>query len=959
MPRGIDFLPAAQRKVPNDPTARIQFDVRRFLAEYPFDPEAAAEAVQKALLELLEQIEHYTGLDLNNLILDASKIIGLFLPSQIPGLDASKIISGQFIEEQLQPLIDAISTAFGGGAGLDFDGLNSLILSLPGAQPLTDAISNALGHPGTGHTPTDVLGYLGLIPGGNIGTPVGAHVIPSLDASKIGSGLIALVHIPTLDDLHIPTLDASKIGSGILAAVQIPGLDASKIVTGSFPQTMVNLTSIAAGLITGTLGLTNIPGLPAAQITSGSFGAGQIPALDASKITSGQFAQSMVNITSIAAGIIAGTLGTAQIPGLDASKVTSGKFAQSMLDITSIAAGIVTGTFGAGQIPSLDASKITSGQFAQSMVDITNIAAGIVSGTLAAGQIPALDGSKITTGTIADARVAGLVSIIQQLYNGTTILGTIGKANVPKTLDNTWIPNSIWPAAQIPSLDASKVTSGVFGQSMVSNLVADLSNKAQQSIVNSKALAGANLVVDPGFDNPDVWAYEKGVMDTAQKLTGTTSRRMTADGTLQSIYLTASGGPGLGGPWMVRPGAQYYFEASVFPKATNVGGGQIGVIGAAWDSTNVNPFSYILQPYLGPPPVKGSWTTYSGYITIPAGYDGFIPWLTIVNDVPVGDEFYWDRIVVKEATRVGNSPDLQAIADHVLNGLTGGAGWFGSGTNVPPDQSRGGLDHIYAEVQSHTTALQKLESDEQAIDNSGVKVNLDFSDYPDGNLPSIFTITYSGAGTSLLGVTNGQGGWRTKVNDGNRTARGAYNVAPTNSDFQVIRGTLGGLPEQGGSGGAPRIGVMGRLNSPSNPVTFVWGRGYCTGFLTYKGDMGCTVNNVETVWVSGIALDWSTDIRCVFGVGTQARRYQFFSGSKMIYDQVEVGTASQLGAGFRHFGLTAEIRTVSSGTPKIPGTLAAASISDAAPPATVGSGAAMYRTLTAHDADQTRCEHDG
>jgi hypothetical protein len=317
------------------------------------------------------------------------------------------------------------------------------------------------------------------------------------------------------------------------------------------------------------------------------------------------------------------------------------------------------------------------------------------------------------------------------------------------------------------------------------------------------------------------------------------------------------------------------------------------------------------------------------------------------SDVPVGDAFYWDRIVCKEVTRVGNSPDLQTTQDMILNGLLGGAGYTGQGTGNLPTQARGGLDSIYANVLNLTAQVQSLSSNNNAASNSGISITINFSDYPDGNLPSVFSVTYTGSGTSLLGITSGQGGWRTKVNDANRSARASYNPQATLSDYQIIRGTLAGLPEQGGAGGTPKIGVMGRLNSTATPVTFVWGRGYCTGFLTYKGEMGCTVNNVETVWVSNIALNWSTDIRCVFGVGTTARRYQFYSGTSLIYDYTEVGTTSQMGAGFRNFGLTCDICTVSSGTPKGPGTLANAAISDNAPPTVVGSGCKLIRQNTA------------
>ena len=67
MPRGIDLLPGSQRKVPNDPTARIQFDVRRFLADYPFDPSALEQAIIDGINKLLTDLLNVTGIDLGAL----------------------------------------------------------------------------------------------------------------------------------------------------------------------------------------------------------------------------------------------------------------------------------------------------------------------------------------------------------------------------------------------------------------------------------------------------------------------------------------------------------------------------------------------------------------------------------------------------------------------------------------------------------------------------------------------------------------------------------------------------------------------------------------------------------------------------------------------------------------------------------------------------------------------------
>jgi hypothetical protein len=102
---------------------------------------------------------------------------------------------------------------------------------------------------------------------------------------------------------------ATLVGGFILSTI-IPGLDASKITTGTFPQSMLSITSIAAGIVTGLLNSAQIPGMDTSKIVTGIFGTSVIPNLDAAKIVSGFF-------------------DVLRIPGLDASKITSGLFPQS------------------------------------------------------------------------------------------------------------------------------------------------------------------------------------------------------------------------------------------------------------------------------------------------------------------------------------------------------------------------------------------------------------------------------------------------------------------------------------------------------------------------------------------------------------------------------------------------------------------------------------------------------
>lgn len=177
--------------------------------------------------------------------------------------------------------------------------------------------------------------------------------------------------------------------------------------------------------------------------------------------------------------IISGIFSGGLIPGLDASKIVSGVFNTVVIPFLD-AGKIISGVFTGGLIPGLDASKIVSGQFPQSIIAgltgllsafpganiVGSIASNLLSGAINAAIIPALDASKIVTGVFQ-----------QSMVNITNIAAGI--------------VSGIFGAAQIPALDASKITTGTFAQSAVAGLtsgLADLGSGIQgtlNGIVNS------------------------------------------------------------------------------------------------------------------------------------------------------------------------------------------------------------------------------------------------------------------------------------------------------------------------------------------------------------------------------------------------------------------------------------------------------------------------------------------
>ena len=156
------------------------------------------------------------------------QVISNLLAAMIPGLDASKILTGQFA----QSMINGLTTTLTNINNFIQDVVDKIIGALTGIPIIGGAIA-AL-----------VNGFESLF-NGLFGQPTPKATIASA---------------------AVPSLDASKVATGTLAATTIPNLDGAKITTGS----------VAAA---------RIAALDATKITSGVLGTGVIPALPQSKIT--------------------------------------------------------------------------------------------------------------------------------------------------------------------------------------------------------------------------------------------------------------------------------------------------------------------------------------------------------------------------------------------------------------------------------------------------------------------------------------------------------------------------------------------------------------------------------------------------------------------------------------------------------------------------------------------------
>lgn len=275
-------------------------------------------------------------------------------------------------------------------------------------------------------------------------------------------------------------------------------------------------------------------------------------------------------------------------------------------------------------------------------------------------------------------------------------------------------------------------------------------------------------------------------------------------------------------------------------------------------------------------------------------------------------------------TKVG---DLGTLVDKATGALSGA---FQAGdviVNAGLTAAEQTMANLFEMITATTRKVQALETAATANSVGGRQFNINFSDYPDGAFPAgLFNVTYSGPGTSVLGIKGGNAVWQ-MVNNGYRRATLRY-PTPTLTSFQVVRGTMATPPQQGTN---VRIWSVGRANSAM--TDYVFARGYCTGFLSYKGDIGIVRNGVEYIWASGISLTWSLDLRVIMGVGNNPRRHMVLSGDTVVWDGIEpVDKQSYLDSDHLYWGSVSE----TDGSHH-PGEIAGASTVDNAPPAVVGT----------------------
>ena len=378
-------------------------------------------------------------------------------PTQTTGDASTKIATTQFVQSSVASLgggdvlkvgtpVDnqlAIWTGDGtieGDSGLTWNtGTNTLLIG-------SDKVWNAGNDGAASGLDADLLDgqhgahYLDFDNFTNLPDPVitlGGDATGSVTLTDLAGGTLTVTIVDdshnhvigNVDGLQTALDDKADLASPALtgnptAPTQTAGNDTTRIATTEFVQQELG-TQVhdGADITTGTLGVDRIPSLAASKITSGTFAAARIPSLSATKITTGSFADGRISESSVTQHEAALSITESQISDLaNYGVITSGTTAPSSTpgavgdvfvdttgDVVYVASGNVSSAdwiqvSGSGGVGDLGDTTISGGLTTGDFLRYDG--AAWVDTHLIASDIPSLAASKITSGTLANARIS-------------------------------------------------------------------------------------------------------------------------------------------------------------------------------------------------------------------------------------------------------------------------------------------------------------------------------------------------------------------------------------------------------------------------------------------------------------------------------------------------------------------------------------------------------------------------
>jgi len=395
---------------------------------------------------------------------------------------------------------------FGADAGFTFDkATESLTL---GGKVITAATSG-----GDAATVVTTKGYVDSVVSG-LADAVHTHL-----ASQITSG--------TFDPDRIPSLDASKIGSGSLLATR-GGTGQSSYVVGNYlrSDTSNTLAQRTPAQVLADIGAAASSHThDASAITTGSFSTSVLPTIPVTKGGSG--------LTSVTSGYYLRGNGTSAMSARSPSQVLSdiGAAASSHThSATAITTGTLPASRGGTGISSFTAGNYiraasstsleqrtpaqVAGDLGVSLEGHEHSAAAITSGTLSSDRLPTVPVSRGGTGqtsSFAGAYLVGTGVNSYELRTGVFVRDDIGAAPVSHTHSAADITSGTLAVAR-GGTGLSTITAGSYmvgnGTSAVS-LKSAATVKSDLNIIESHVAGGGQITVSTsapsGGANGDIW----------------------------------------------------------------------------------------------------------------------------------------------------------------------------------------------------------------------------------------------------------------------------------------------------------------------------------------------------------------------------------------------------------------------------------------------------------------------
>ncbi len=357
----------------------------------------------------------------------------------------------------------------------------------------------------------------GSITGGTAGAGVkiAANTITdanilSLDAGKITSGTLPIARIAAgaIDNTKLATgIDAAKITTGTLPLAQVPNIDGTKIIDGTVAGT--DLATNIAITTTGNIATTGTLNTGAATVSGLTIGTSVWPANASGSLTNnGSGVLTWVpsggsgTVTSITKGLGLVTGPPITTSGTIDVNVGTGANQIVQLDATgklpAIDGSQLTGLAGGGDITGVTAGTGLTGGAASGNATL-NVDVGTTANKIvqldATGKLPVIDGSQLTNlpaGAETDPTVTAINGLVKS--NGTIISAATAGTDYLTPTGNAAGLTGI-TAAQIPNLDATKITTGTLSTARLdvgttANQIVQLDGTGKLPAVDGSQLTG-------------------------------------------------------------------------------------------------------------------------------------------------------------------------------------------------------------------------------------------------------------------------------------------------------------------------------------------------------------------------------------------------------------------------------------------------------------------------------------